>query len=228
MATSCRVFLLSAFLLCAYAQNDGILKKQLSDLHYQLFKSVQNKTSLVKMIAFETQCNLNGCSFNGCNDEDSNTCENQLMKKLTQIQKSVDSLNNAKNLTKGCKSGWKAYGGHCYLYIKTPHNWFEAQMKCREFGGTLVQIDSKEENDWLLKTLPKERSWLDHTDVGTEGTWKLFSTGRSPTFTNWSKGQPDNRGNQDCACNYYNRKTGAWDDVTCSYKLGFICEISDS
>lgn len=28
-------------------------------------------------------------------------------------------------------------------------------MKCREFGGTLVQIDSKEENDWLLKTLPK-------------------------------------------------------------------------
>ena len=55
------------------------------------------------MVAFETQCNRNGCSFNGCNGEDSNTCENQLMKKLTQIQKSVDSLIYAKNLTKGWK-----------------------------------------------------------------------------------------------------------------------------
>ena len=51
MATSCRVFLLFAFLLSCYAQNDGILKKQLSDLHYQLFKSVQNKTSLVKVFS---------------------------------------------------------------------------------------------------------------------------------------------------------------------------------
>lgn len=72
-----------------------------------------------------------------------------------------------------------------------------------------------------------EPSWLDHTDVGTEGTWKLFSTGRSPTFTNWSKGQPDNyKGNQDCAYSYFNRKTGAWDDGNCGHKIGLICEIS--
>ena len=80
-------------------------------------------------------------------------------------------------------------------------------------------------NAWLNlshKIRQSVRGWTILMSVQKE----LFSTGRSPTFTNWSKGQPDNRGNQDCACNYYNRKTGAWDDVTCSYKLGLICEIS--
>lgn len=46
------------------------------------------------------------------------------------------------------------------------------------------------------------RFWLDHTDVGKEGRWKMFSTGKSPTFSFWSPGQPDNhRGSQNCINN---------------------------
>lgn len=28
-------------------------------------------------------------------------------------------------------------------------------MKCREYGATLVQIDTAQENNWILKNFPK-------------------------------------------------------------------------
>lgn len=70
------------------------------------------------------------------------------------------------------------------------------------------------------------RFWLDHSDVGTEGSWKLFSTGKAPTFSNWAPGQPDDHGKaQDCGYAYYT-KNGAWDDSGCAYKISSICESS--
>lgn len=74
---------------------------------------------------------------------------------------------------------------------------------------------------------PTVRFWLDHTDVGKEGRWKMFSTGKSPTFSFWSPGQPDNyRGSQNCGYSYYNKNTGVWDDGVCSARLWIICETS--
>lgn len=71
------------------------------------------------------------------------------------------------------------------------------------------------------------RFWLDHTDVGKEGRWKMFSTGKSPTFSFWSPGQPDNhRGPQNCGYSYFNKNTGAWDDGGCSARFWIICETS--
>ncbi|XP_048730622.2 perlucin-like protein [Ostrea edulis] len=222
--------LLVAILSCGNANQgyDRKIKNQLSDLHYQLFKTVQNRTSLVKMVVFETECTKTGCTFNGCHSDERSNCGNEMMKKLQEIQNTVNTMKNAENKPKGCKSGWKSYKGHCYVFIRSRRNWFDAQMTCRENGATLVQINDAQENRWIMRNFPKVRFWLDHSDVGTEGSWKLFSTGKAPTFSNWAPGQPnDYRKAQDCGYAYHT-KNGAWDDSGCAYKISFICESSGS
>lgn len=57
--------------------------------------------SVIQMAVFETQCNVNGCTFNGCGGRENNTCGNEVIKKLNQIQSSVDSLKNSGTSIKG-------------------------------------------------------------------------------------------------------------------------------
>ena len=67
--------------------------------------------------------------------------------------------------------------------------------------------------------------WMDYTDNGMEGKWVSFSTGKSD-YSNWFKGEPNNkRGKQHCALNNHGKR-GFWDDGTCSYQRQFTCEAS--
>ena len=45
----------------------------------------------------------------------------------------------------------------------------------------------------------KERHfWMGLTDLRKQGAWRLESTGRKPSYTNWAAGEP-NDGGEDCA-----------------------------
>ncbi|XP_061174193.1 C-type lectin lectoxin-Lio1-like isoform X4 [Saccostrea echinata] len=176
--------------------------KNISDLHFQLFSSIQERAKIIKTAVFETQCSESGCTFDACDKR--------------------------KPLKSVCSQGWKRYNGHCYHLFSTKMNWFEAQMFCRKQGATLLQINDARESKWLSKKFPKVPYWIDLTDVGKEGTWMTFSSGKGPTFTAWAKGQPDNSGGkQHCA---YNNWTGRsdWDDGGCTYKTQVMCELSGS
>lgn len=57
--------------------------------------------------------------------------------------------------------------------------------------------------------------WIDFTDIGTEGKWVTFSTGKSE-YTSWDRAQPDNGGgHQHCALNNFSNRAGRWDDEGC-------------
>ena len=67
--------------------------------------------------------------------------------------------------------------------------------------------------------------WTSGSDKQTEGHWIWESSGlnMNPGFTNWSDGQPDNEGNEDCLhLNFGGRR--AWNDNICSLLLDAICE----
>ena len=63
---------------------------------------------------------------------------------------------------------------------------------------------------------------------------KFYTTnGRLPVFTNWGDGQPsNNNGNEDCgeiiAYHYDFHTGGIHNDLPCSYKRHFICQIMSS
>ncbi|XP_061174176.1 perlucin-like protein isoform X2 [Saccostrea echinata] len=175
--------------------------KNISDLHFQLFSSIQERAKIIKTAVFETQCSESGCTFDACDKR--------------------------KPLKSVCNQGWKLYNGHCYQLFSTKMNWFEAQLFCRKQGTTLLQINDAVESKWLLKNYPKVRYWIDLTDAGKEGKWMTLSTGKGPTFTAWIKGQPDNAGgNEDCAINNWS-KPGHWNDERCSSTFQVMCESSD-
>ncbi|XP_078336990.1 perlucin-like protein [Crassostrea virginica] len=207
---------------------DGVLMKNISDLHFQLFSSIQKKTKMIKTAVFETQCSGSGCTFNGCESSGSDTCDGQMIQKLKEIESSINNIWKKKSKVIDCRSGWKRYNGHCYYLFKSKLNWFDAQLFCRKQRSTLVHINDASENNWVSKTFPNVLYWIDYTDLGKEGNWVSFSTGEH-AFSRWHRGQPDNAGNQDCAYNNFHKDRGYWDDAEClKYRFQPLCETSGS
>ena len=78
------------------------------------------------------------------------------------------------------------FEGHAYEFVDTPMAWNEALSFAENKGGTLVQINSFQENtfltDFLLKTTTSRinwpfravglYSWLGGSDHDLEGAWK--------------------------------------------------------
>ncbi|XP_052691215.1 C-type lectin-like [Crassostrea angulata] len=226
----CALFALVFYSMASDAapNEDDFLMKNISNLHFQLFSSIQKKTKMIKTAVFETQCSGSGCTFNGCESSGSETCDGQMFTKLNKIQSSINNIWKRKSTAIVCKQGWKRYNGHCYHLFSGKMNWFEAQIFCRKQGTTLLQINNANENKWLTKNFPDVQYWIDFTDNGMEGKWVTLSTGKSE-FTSWDRGQPDNAaGKQHCAYNNFSRRIGHWDDIRCTYSFQVMCEASGS
>ena len=97
-------------------------------------------------------------------------------------------------------------------------------------AARLVEIDSEEENRAIVAEIKRRNFllafWLGITDRHSEGHWVLESTGKSVVFTNWSSGEPNNAGGEDCAhINDGNIYTKNWNDISCNQQLGALCEM---
>ncbi|MED6272744.1 hypothetical protein CHARACLAT_033612, partial [Characodon lateralis] len=79
-----------------------------------------------------------------------------------------------------------------------------------------------------VSALTEKFVWIGLNGNDTEGSWKWVD-GSSPSFTYWSKAQPDNGGGdtqwgeEDCA---YILSSGQrlWNDLSCSASMQWICE----
>uniref|UniRef100_A0A8C4GI66 C-type lectin domain-containing protein n=1 Tax=Dicentrarchus labrax TaxID=13489 RepID=A0A8C4GI66_DICLA len=116
----------------------------------------------------------------------------------------------------------------CYYFSTNYLTWSESRDECRQKGGDLVQIDSREE-----QVKHTDKFWIGLTDSEKEGTWLWVD--RSPLnkrLTFWSGKEPDNRAmynpdGEDCV--RMGKKAGApdlkcWFDQSCKYTYRSICE----
>uniref|UniRef100_A0A8C4EH36 C-type lectin domain-containing protein n=1 Tax=Dicentrarchus labrax TaxID=13489 RepID=A0A8C4EH36_DICLA len=108
-----------------------------------------------------------------------------------------------------CEYGWEQHGRQCYYFSTNYFTWSNSRDECRQKGGDLVQIDSREEQ-------------VKHTAAGSckkEGTWL------------WVDGSPLNE-RFDCYKYIFcqmGEKAGApdlkcWFDESCKYAHRSICE----
>uniref|UniRef100_A0A3Q2P6I2 C-type lectin domain-containing protein n=1 Tax=Fundulus heteroclitus TaxID=8078 RepID=A0A3Q2P6I2_FUNHE len=44
-----------------------------------------------------------------------------------------------------CEAGWELHGGNCYKFSTMKSSWNESRDSCKDLGGDLVKIDSREE-----------------------------------------------------------------------------------
>ncbi|XP_051271830.1 C-type lectin domain family 4 member E-like [Dicentrarchus labrax] len=138
-----------------------------------------------------------------------------------------------------CEHGWEQYGRQCYYFSIDLLTWSKSRDECRQKGGDLVQIDSREEQTFLELKLREKNNfewdvfWIGLTDSEKEGTW-LWVDGSplNESLTFWFLGEPDNWTGNDpdgADCVRMGKKAGApdmkrWFDESCKYTYRSICE----
>uniref|UniRef100_A0A3Q0RX10 C-type lectin domain-containing protein n=1 Tax=Amphilophus citrinellus TaxID=61819 RepID=A0A3Q0RX10_AMPCI len=123
-----------------------------------------------------------------------------------------------------CPDGWIHVGDHCFFLSNDTEDWFNSTLKCKEIGGHLAILTTKEEHEAVEKEARRIGG-----DIVNEGEWKWVdnSTLKVP-FWNTQKPEPDNHmaageAGEDCAVvDGYNQN---WYDVPCSFLYRRICQM---
>ncbi|XP_065140767.1 C-type lectin domain family 6 member A-like isoform X1 [Paramisgurnus dabryanus] len=157
--------------------------------------------------------------------------ELELLGKYNRVRDCLSSCTkfNASSC-KLCEEGWTSYGGKCYFFSSETQTWFKARDLCNALNAHLVTINSKAVQDFLESKI-NETTWIGLNDLDTEGRWvwlnnqTLNETAVQFWFIKESGSEPDNSGNEDCAClGYLNSYLKSWFDASCETKKMFICE----
>ena len=115
----------------------------------------------------------------------------------------------------------------CYYFSQSKLNWHQARQRCLDMQAYLVEVESKEEDDFIRATVAARGSpyhWLGGSDTLHEGVFRWSHSGRAFTYTNWHTRQPDNYKNQeDCILTWTDLK---WNDGGCQHVTYFICEAN--
>lgn len=103
--------------------------------------------------------------------------------------------------------------------------WEGASLSCEEEGSTLASFKTRAELDAfgaaVSGRLAAGRTWIGYSDEAHEGHWTTV-TGKTPTFTHWRPGEPNNSGgNEHCA--EWIAADGGWNDVACDAPHVGLC-----
>ncbi|XP_071944602.1 uncharacterized protein [Antedon mediterranea] len=119
------------------------------------------------------------------------------------------------------------YNSFCYAVVHEKKTYIEAREACLKMGFDLVNIETKEENDYvwqkLLLGLTDQRdTYIAPNDKNDEGVFTL-PTGENITFSNWDFEQPNNYGSgQHCTVMY--KYEGEWGDEDCEFPRISVCK----
>ncbi|XP_025113809.1 perlucin-like protein [Pomacea canaliculata] len=131
-----------------------------------------------------------------------------------------------------CPRSWTQMDESCYALLDQQVTWLKAREYCVAVGGHLVEIDSEDENNFilnLLKTHGATGSWIGLQDLIEEGHFLWTTTQRQAVYTNWASGEPDDLSGEDCVwiTNDPGYRAGAWNDDKCeTFQTHVICEQS--
>uniref|UniRef100_A0A3Q2ZSA1 Collectin-12-like n=1 Tax=Kryptolebias marmoratus TaxID=37003 RepID=A0A3Q2ZSA1_KRYMA len=130
---------------------------------------------------------------------------------------------------------WAFHEGKCYYFNTNRTSWSDSRRFCRDLGGDLVKIDSREEQEFLVgkMTTWENEFWIGLTDSETEGRW-LWVDGSplNESLSFWNTGEPndvktDNSEGEDCVGLDMRGRDGdlkTWNDQSCDIGYRGICE----
>jgi len=155
--------------------------------------------------------------------------DRHLEERMKQMEDVISKLPGA------CNKPWISLTTGCYLFlVDQPRSWWQAQTKCYEEGGYVVEINSQKENDEITNVITSQgykenhhEFWIGLQDGYGDGNWEWMYSKKRPSYTNWGPGEPSNR-NEMCASYASNL---LWNDLDCnskvsrSYSRNALCEL---
>ncbi|XP_061176188.1 snaclec coagulation factor IX/factor X-binding protein subunit A-like [Saccostrea echinata] len=91
------------------------------------------------------------CMLFGYNEKDK-ICYLHMQTQQNFLTDSEEGIMYYQKTEKGCGSQWLEYRNHCYFHNQMKATWTEAKLWCESRYAHLVEIESKEESDWLART----------------------------------------------------------------------------
>ncbi|KAK3774706.1 hypothetical protein RRG08_065038 [Elysia crispata] len=132
-----------------------------------------------------------------------------------------------------CSSGWlqSPTSYSCIKFYSEEMSWFDARSTCQAVNGDLmINLDDMKQN--LIKAQRKshpvyEEFWIGLNDRKNEDHFMWLDGTQTISKTYWMDNQPDNyQGNEDCvAFRNLRSNIAKWNDVRCSKRLKFVCEV---
>lgn len=134
-----------------------------------------------------------------------------------------------------CPSGWMHFkSGYCYFVSSAIKTWHKAQAYCKRLGGELVNINSNEENEFVLKLVHEHEPSLKQVWIGLKWVTSQFiwSDDSVPNYTKWASGEPNGKASEPCSNMWIKHLTapginGYWNDLSCwhpAYPCGIVCK----
>ena len=116
-----------------------------------------------------------------------------------------------------------------YLVSKTEANFNTAINLCRESGGYLVELDDKEEYQFVKDLVKRiggsDHFWTGGNDIDREGTFVYYNSKKPVPSNFWTRGMPDdNKGNEDCVEIRLSFGSGI-NDWVCTRSGKYVCEL---
>ncbi|XP_035678932.1 uncharacterized protein LOC118417473 [Branchiostoma floridae] len=137
-----------------------------------------------------------------------------------------DTLKVLCQINLACPTGYSLHGSFCYKAFDELKTNNGARQVCSEDSGRLAIIKDNITNTFLARLISQDNYYIGLNDLNVEGQfrWEDGTVYNNDTdFSNWSPGEPDNSGNQDCV---KLSGDGLWGDKDCTIKRKFICQIN--
>ncbi|XP_059146606.1 uncharacterized protein LOC131934565 [Physella acuta] len=166
----------------------------------------------------------------------------QLVNEIQNLTLEIDTLKTNLDLIQtDMFSISPPFNGHHYLLSNRLYTFKveSAEAMCELFGGYLVEIDSRDEHQFLINFLTNEKNKLNFsiamTGLSDELQEKVWVNRHSKTvanYTHWYSSEPNGGRSQNCVVLY--SPTWLMVDDPCShtmsdfsFKLTYLCEVPD-
>lgn len=115
---------------------------------------------------------------------------------------------------------------HTYFFCFNSRTYEQAQNICDAVGARLLVINGPTEQSVVYEEavvrLGREY-WMGLDDIDEEGAFYWFDGRLSDEgYTNWSPGEPNNAGDEDCGHAW--GFDGTWNDIPCDAAMSTVCE----
>ncbi|KAH8305434.1 hypothetical protein KR018_005393 [Drosophila ironensis] len=107
--------------------------------------------------------------------------------------------------------------------------WYDANEACIRAGLQLATVDAEYQFNELttfLSNMGYRADWIWIGNIGRQGSWLQFSTGKILPFAKWYIGQPDNLNSENCMNIYRIAEPWFMNDYNCRVQLSYICEYT--